>query len=81
MLTADKVKTLTTLDPTGLAQFLQASGYSGQRFSEAKFLGITNGGQFCYSVTFPDESGTGEVETSKVFLAYDHVNDSVTADI
>jgi hypothetical protein len=80
MLTADKVKTLTTLDPTGLAKFLASSGYTGASFKSATFIGITNGGQFCYQVVYYDDTGTGENEVGKVFLEYDHVNDSVTAD-
>lgn len=80
MLTADKVKTLTTLGPTGLAMFLKSSGYRGDSFEAAKFLGITNGGQFCYQVSFFNDSGTGETDTGKVYLSYNHVNDSVTAD-
>lgn len=80
MITADKVKILAELGPKGLAVFLAQSGYSGCSFKTAKFLGITNGGQFCYQATYYDEAGTGETETTKVFLSYDHVNDSVTAD-
>lgn len=80
MLTADKVKTLTSLGPHGLAVFLKSSGYTGASFKTAKFIGITNGGQFCYQVTFHDDAGTGETETGKVFVSYDHVKDSITAD-
>lgn len=79
MLTADKVKLLTTMGPTQLKMTLASSGYTGASFKSATFLGITNGGQFCYQVTFYDDAGTGE-EQGKVFVKYDHVNDSVTAD-
>lgn len=80
MLTADKVKMLTTLGPTGLVMFLASSGYTGCSFKQSKFLGITNGGEFCYQATYFDDAGTGEEETTKVFLKYNHVSDSITAD-
>ncbi len=79
MITADKLKALTTCGPTMLAKILDASGYSMCAFKTAKFLGITNGGQFCYSVTYHDENGEGEA-VGKVFLSYDHAADQVTAD-
>ena len=79
MITADTLKTLTEMGPKGLSVILSQSGYSGNSFKSAKFLGITNGGQFCYSVTYYDDAGTGE-ETGKVFLTYDHASGSVTAD-
>lgn len=40
---------------------------------------ITNGGQFCYSVTYYDDNGLGEQE-GKVFLSYDPAAGKVTAD-
>ena len=80
MITADTLKTLTTFTTHGLAMALHHSGYTGASFKTAKFLGITNGGQFCYSVTYHDDAGTGEIETGKVFLTYDHVEGKVTAD-
>jgi hypothetical protein len=80
MLTADKVTLLTTMGPTALKMTLASSGYSGNAFKTAKFVGITNGGQFCYKVTFFDEAGTGKDEVGKVFVSYDHANDSITAD-
>ena len=80
MITADTLKTLTQLERKGLAVFLANSGYTGCSFESAKLLGITNGGQFCYSVTYFDEAGTGETETGKVFLTYDHSTGAVTAD-
>lgn len=80
MLTADKVKLLTTMGATSLKMTLASSGYTGCAFKSAKFLGITNGGQFCYQATYFDDAGTGEDETCKVFITYDHANDRITAD-
>jgi hypothetical protein len=49
-------------------------------FKTAEFLGITNGEQFCYSVTYHDEAGTGEIETGKVFVSLDLATGNPVAD-
>lgn len=79
MITADKVKILTSQTPTGLSQILKHSGYTGCFFKRAEFVGITNGGQFAYKVTYHDDSGEGE-EIGKVFLSYKNDTDTITAD-
>ena len=80
MILADTLKMLTTQTPTGLSQILKASGYTGCFFKSAVFLGITNGGEFCYKVTFHDEEGMDEDAVGKVFVKYDTKNHAVTAD-
>lgn len=77
MLTAEKLTILTTCGPTMLAQILGASGYKDAKFKTARFLGMTNGGQFCYTVTYKGDEGD---ETGKVFVTYDHANDTMLAD-
>ena len=79
MITADTLKTLTTFTAKGLAGALANSGYKGWEIKTAKFVGITNAGQFCYTITYDDRNGLGE-ETGKVFLTYDHANGKVSAD-
>lgn len=79
MLTSEKVRILISLTPTSLSQVLKHSGYTGCFFKNTEFLGITNGNEFCYKVVYFDDAGTGE-ETGKVFVKYDNVNDSITAD-
>ena len=79
MITADTLKTLTSFTTHGLAMALHHSGYTGASFKSARFVGITNGGQFCYSVTYYDDNGLGEQE-GKVFLSYDPAAGKVTAD-
>jgi hypothetical protein len=79
MITADTLKTLTSFTPVALARGLAQSGYTGVSFETAEFLGITNGGQFCYKVTYYDENGLGET-TDKVFLTYDQTMGSVKVD-
>ena len=46
MITADTLKTLTTFTAPALARALAVSGYEGWQIKSAKFVGITNGGQF-----------------------------------
>lgn len=79
MITADKVKLLTSQTPTGLSQILKHSGYTGCFFKRAEFVGITNGGQFAYRVNYHDDSGEGEA-VGKVFLSYKKDTDTITAD-
>jgi hypothetical protein len=77
MITADTLKVLTTFTAPALTRAATDAGYDGPEFSSCKFLGITNGGQFCYKVVFPVKGGT---DSTKVFLTYDHANDRVIAD-
>ena len=79
MITADKLKTLTTFTHHALQMALgkQAKDVT---FVGSKFLGITNGGQFCYSVVFksPDFEGT---DSTKVFLTYNPAEGRVIASL
>lgn len=68
MILAAEIDKYVTLDRYDLAKILARSGYMGMSFESVKFLGITNGGDFCYSVQYFDESGTGEIETAKVYV-------------
>lgn len=73
MLTAEKLKVLTELGPKGLVVFLERSGHKNVSFKTAKFIGMTNGGQFCYSIKDCDD------KINKVFVSYDHTKDRITA--
>ena len=77
MITADTLEVLTDFGPLYLTSAAQDAGYRGPNFSSCKFLGITNGGQFCYQAVFQVGGGT---DSTKVFLTYDHANDRVIAD-
>ncbi len=79
MITAERLQTLTTFTPKALAVALAQSGYTGCSFEKAEFVGITNGGQFCYKVAYFDDGDTGELLEDKVFLTY-HTEGYVTAD-
>ena len=78
MITADTLEVLTDFGPLYLTRAAQDAGYRGPNFTACKFLGITNGGQFCYTAVFPVKGGT---DSTKVFLSYDHDEDRVIADI
>lgn len=80
MILPDTLKFLTTIDTKGLAKVLDASGYSMCSFKTAEFVGITNGGEFAYKVTYYDEAGTGKEEVGKVFVKFDHTTLSLSAD-
>ena len=78
MITADTLKTLTTFTAPALTRAAMDAGYKGPQFSSCKFIGITNGGQFCYTAVFHVKGGT---DSTKVFLSYNHAYDMVTADV
>jgi hypothetical protein len=80
MILADTVRTLTTLTATSLAQVLAHSGYRDNLFKTAEFVGITNGGEFAYRVTWPD-ADRDRLGQSKVFVRYDAVTGYMTATI
>ena len=65
MITADQLATLTSFTADALTRALDDESY---QFSGAKFLGMTNGGEFCYKCTFPVKGGT---DSTKVFLKFD----------
>ena len=69
MITPVKLQELISHTPQTLVTVLDFSGYTGEQFKSAEFIGITNSGQFCYKVMYHDESGTGE-DVGKVFLTY-----------
>ena len=77
MITADTLEVLTTFTVRALYKAAQDAGYKGANFSSCKFLGITNGGQFCYQAVFQVGGGT---DSTKVFLTYSHAEDRVFAD-
>ena len=77
MILAAELDKYTTLDRYEIVKVLARSGYTGLSFESANFLGITNGGDFCYKITYFDESGTGEEETGKVYVSKSATGDMV----
>ena len=77
MITADKLSLLTNMPAAMLTMAAKEAGYKGPEFSSCRFLGITNGGQFCYTAVFHVKGGT---DSTKIFLTYIHAEDRVIAD-
>jgi hypothetical protein len=77
MILAETLASLTSYSPQFLTKAVQQAGYKDANFTSCKFLGITNGGQFCYMGVYPVKGG---VDSTKVFLTYNHAEDRVTAD-
>lgn len=71
MITADKLRLLTNMPSAMLEQALPLKGRP--KLQSARFLGITNGHEFCYAVVDTD-GGEG-----KVFMNYDPTVDRVSA--
>ena len=76
MITPDTLKTLISFTAAALTRAAKDNGYKGPAFSSCKFLGITNGGQFCYMGVFLVGDGT---DSTKVFLT--HTGSRVIADV
>jgi hypothetical protein len=77
MITADKLSLLTNMPAAMLTTGIQEAGYKEDKFTSCRFLGITNGGQFCYMAVFHVEGGT---DSCKVFVSYDPKKDRVSVD-
>lgn len=77
MITADKLRLLTNMPAAMLTTGIQAAGYKKDKFTKAKFLGLTNGNQFCYSATYIEDNTEQEC---KVFVNYDPTVDRVSVD-
>ena len=75
MITAEQLTTLTTFTPAALTRAVDSKDY---QFTGSKFLGLTNGGEFCYLCTFPVKGGT---DSTKVFLKFNHAAGRVTATV
>ena len=80
MILAETLKDLMNFTTRDLEKILDTSGYSMCAFEGSKFVGMTNGNQFCYLVSYYDEAGTGEQETAKVFVSLDQATGVLTAD-
>ena len=77
MIKAETVKYLTTLSARHIEAIGLNSGYRDLNIRQAEFLGLTTGGDFCYSTMFFDDI-EGELLTGKVFVKYDPASDRAT---
>ena len=76
MITADKLALLTNM-PAAMLQQALGKEVKDVTFVGAKFLGLTNGCEFCYSVVYRAPSFEG-TDSTKVFLKYDPTVDRVS---
>ena len=76
MITAETLQRLIAYRAPELTSMARANGYKGPAFSSCRFLGMTNGGQFCYMAVFLVEGGT---DSTKVFVTYRAGN--ITAEV
>ena len=80
MITAETLQTLIGLRAPELNSMARANGYKGPAFSSCKFLGITNGGQFCYMAVFLVNPGkSDDIDSTKVYVTYKAGN--ITAEV
>ncbi len=77
MITADKLFMLINMPPVMLTEGIQKAGYKKDKFETSKFLGMTNGGQFCYKVSYIQDK---EFHDTKVFVSYDTATGKVSVD-
>ena len=75
MITAEQLTTLSTFTHAALTRAVANEDYA---FTGSKFLGLTNGGEFCYLCTFPVKGGT---DSTKVFLKFDPTAGRVIATV
>ena len=77
MIKADKLTLLSNMSAALLTTAIRQAGYKKDSFTKAKFLGLSNGNEFVYSVTYVED---GDDYTTKVFVKYDPVEDKVSVD-
>jgi hypothetical protein len=77
LITADKLSLLTRIPAVMLTEAIRQQGYKNDKFETAVFLGLTNAGQFCYNVSYIEDS---KILNTKVFVTYDSATESVTVD-
>jgi hypothetical protein len=78
MITAETLTTLLSFTPAALTRAVEDAGYEGTPFTSSRFVGITNGGEFCYTVVSQVKGGT---DSTKVFLKYNHATGRVNATV
>ena len=79
MITADNLKRLSTLDHVTLTGLVLGEyARRKDKYTGARFLGLTNGGEFCYTVTYKVDGGT---DSAKVFVRLDPASGRVSATV
>jgi len=79
MITEQKIRKLAYLDTMQVESALRKN-YAKDRVVKSRFLGISNGGQFCYEIGYQDPDLEGQGLTyCKVFVDLD-VNEQPVAE-
>lgn len=65
MILAKELAQITQLTSEDLTRLIREAGYKKDLFKGARFIGMTNGGQFCFDVDYDD---FGELTRGKVFV-------------
>ena len=77
MITASQLKLLTTMTASELTNDIRLAGYKKDKFNTAKFLGMSNGQEFVYKVTYTED---GEEHVTKVFVKLHLPEGKITVD-
>lgn len=75
MITAERIQRLAYLSNTQLEEALSRT-YPKDQVLTSRFLGITNGREFCYEIQFFDQH-YGENTRAKVFVNLDENNQPI----
>ena len=67
MITADTLRQCAYLSTTTLEALIR-KGYPKDRVVTSEFVGITNGGQFCYKIQYPSEHEKDKLALGKIFV-------------
>ena len=65
------------MSPAMLTAGIRKTGYKKGQFVKSEFLGMTNGGKFCYKVEYIQGN---DVHRTKVLVNYDSENDTAKVD-
>ena len=65
------------MSPAMLTAGIRKTGYKNDQFVKSEFLGMTNGGEFCYKVEYIKDN---DIRRTKVFVKYDSENDTAKVD-
>jgi hypothetical protein len=78
MITASNVRYMIDIPLEHIKACAISNKIKGYDITGAKFLGMTNGSEFCYHIVHAVKGGT---DSAKLFLRYDPTADRVTATI
>lgn len=78
MITAKTLAKCSHLNTLTLESLLQKS-YPKDRVIQSEFVGITNGAQFCYKISFPDSDSKSGLSVTKMFV-WEDSNGELVAD-